>query len=124
MTALGSLLLALSPPMLSVIVSARLTAGSITEVSTNDVYAFRFWPGSNSVVCPSPLLSGVAWIGVWVGNTKKPSAKLRYFGAPAKVPSTAGGFLVPLLVYSTPGFTICAALGSGGNTRTRSPSLG
>ena len=74
MTALGSLLLALSPPIVSVIVISRVTAGVITDVSTNDVYASRFWPGSNAVVCPSPLVSGVAWIRVWVGNTKKPSA--------------------------------------------------
>ena len=111
MTAFGSLLLALSPPIVSVIVISRVTAGVITDVSTNDVYASRFWPGSKAVVWPCPLVSGVARIRVWVGKTKNPSAKLRYFGSTVSVPSTAGVFLVPLFVYSTPGFTIGLAFG-------------
>ena len=71
---LGVVVAGLVAADLSVIVSARLTAGVITDVSTNDVYASRFWPGSKAVVCPSPLVSGVARIRVWVGNTKNPSA--------------------------------------------------
>src|SRR5690349_16104148 len=47
-----------------------------------------------------------------------------YLGSTVNVPSTAGGLLVPLLVYSTPGFTISLARGSGGNSRTRSPCFG
>ena len=52
---------------------SRLTSGVITEVSTKDVKASRVWPGSKTVVCPSPL-SGVACSSVWVGKMKKPSA--------------------------------------------------
>ena len=47
-----------------------------------------------------------------------------YFGSTVTVPSTAGEFLVPLLVYSTPGSTIGLRPGSGGMSRTRSPDFG